>query len=203
VEAHVSLPARILAGGRFERFVYLSSTRPYQTTGADIGREDDPLAMSPGDPEQLYELSKVLGENLAVHRTGGRGCAARLSYVFDWRTGAAGFLSDWLQRARATREIPVPSTPQDGRDYIHVDDVVLALRALADGELNAIVNVASGRNTTNAQIAEVFTAAGWRIEFTGRAPPAPGVAIDTAQLAALGVRPQPPLDLIRSYLAGL
>ncbi len=203
VEAHVSLLSRLLEAGRYERLVYLSSTRLYQTTRAAVGREDEPLRLDPNDIEQVYELSKALGENLAVNRSDGRGCAARLAYVFDWRPGAEGFLADWLAQARAGKSITVASTPEDGRDFIHVDDVTRALRAMADQPVNAIVNVAAGRTTTNAEIAAVFEAAGWGVTFTGsRAAAAPTTA-DIASLRALGVDPRSALDLIGEYLATL
>jgi nucleoside-diphosphate-sugar epimerase len=203
VEAHVSLLSRVLAEGDFERLVYLSSTRLYQTTGAAVAREDQPLRLDPNDPEQVYELSKALGENLAVNRSGGRGAAARLSYVFDWSPGAAGFLSDWLVRARDARDLDVASTSGDSRDYIHLDDVVRALRALADSDVNAVVNVAAGRGTRNAEVAQVFADAGRRVTFTGTAAPAAMADVDVSRLAALGVTARPATELIAGYLAGL
>lgn len=202
VEAHVTLLARLLEHGRFERLVYLSSTRLYQTAQAASGREDKPLRFDPNDREQVYELSKALGENLAVNRSQGRGTAARLSYVFDWEPGSAGFLSDWLVRARDRRQLQVASSPEDGRDYVHVDDVTAALRRLADSEANGIVNVASGRTTTNAEIAEVFRRAGWTVAFA-RAGAPPATPVDVERLAELGLRVRPPLALIEGYLAGL
>jgi len=203
VEAHVTQLATLLEHARFERLVYLSSTRTYQTTGAADGREAAPLALDPGDPEQVYELSKALGENLAVHRSAGRGCAARLSYVFDGREGSTGFLSEWLSLARTARDLSIASTPQGARDYIHLDDVVRALRAMADSDVNAIVNVASGQVTTNREIAEVFAAEGWRVSFAGRGDPSPAVKVDVERLARLGIHPRAPLDLIREFLRGL
>jgi len=203
VEAHAALVSRILQAGRYERLVYLSSTRLYQTTGAAIGREDAPLNLDPGDREQVYELSMALGENLAVNRSDGRGCAARLSYVFDWTEGAEGFLAGWFAQARAGREITIASTPEDGRDFIHVSDVIRALRAMADQPVNEIVNVASGRTTTNAEIAEVFEAAGWRVRFTGDAPAAAPTRADIGRLRALGLEPRPALEVIAGYLKSL
>jgi nucleoside-diphosphate-sugar epimerase len=201
VEAHVSLLSRILERTRFERLVYLSSTRLYQT--AAVGREDALLSIDPNDPEHLYELSKALGENLTLHRSGGRGAVARLSYVFDEQPGATGFLSDWLNRARQGGDIEIASSPTAGRDYIHLDDVVLALRAMADSSANTIINVASGRVTTNAEIAEVFARAGRRVVFTAADQSVETPAIDVARLTQLGVRARPAVELIGAYLGGL
>lgn len=203
VEAHTGLVSRLLERARFERFVYLSSTRLYQTGRAASGREDARLNLDPNDPEQVYEFSKALGENLTVNRSGGRGVAARVAYVFDWEPGAAGFLSEWLLRAREARDIAIASTPQDGRDYIHLDDVARALAALADSDAGGVVNVASGQVTTNAEIAQVFAQAGWRVSFTGQGASAPPPELDVGRLETLGVRARPPLELIETYLRSL
>ncbi|MBI1198260.1 MAG: NAD-dependent epimerase/dehydratase family protein [Phenylobacterium sp.] len=203
VEAHVGLLSRILEAGRFERLVYLSSTRAYQTTGAAEGREDAALSLNPGDGEQLYELSKALGENLALCRSDGRACAARLSYVFGSQEGDTGFLSEWLLSARQARTLEVASTPDEARDYVHIDDVTRALRTLVDSDLNAIVNVASGDCTTNREIAEVFGEEGWRVRFTGAASPQPAVKVRIERLRELGISPRPAREVVRAYLRSL
>jgi nucleoside-diphosphate-sugar epimerase len=89
------------------------------------------------------------------------------------------------------------------RDYIHLDDVVLALMALAGSPEPAIVNVASGELVTNGEIAEVFAAAGRPVGFTGDARHAPPPNASIARLNALGVRPRGVKDVVRAYLEGL
>lgn len=202
VEAHASLVSEILRAGRFERIVYLSSTRLYDGLPKREVDETEPLVFDPLDRRRVYDLSKALGENLVATRTGGRGRVARLANVYDWDAGAPGFLSEWLIRARAERDITLESSPGVARDYIHLDDVVEALIALAhDGP--EIVNVASGALVENREIAEVFEAAGWRVSFSAgdRPTPPPSVRID--RLRALGVDPRPVKDVVRGYLEGL
>ena len=60
VEAHVTLLAQVLAKARFERLIYLSSTRLYDSLGAAGGGEDDILAWSHADTlcEWLGEMTK-------------------------------------------------------------------------------------------------------------------------------------------------
>ncbi|HEX2561727.1 MAG TPA: hypothetical protein VHK87_16740, partial [Phenylobacterium sp.] len=95
------------------------------------------------------------------------------------------------------------SSPTVARDYIHVNDVVDALIAMASAPAPGIVNVASGELTLNSQIAEVFNAVGWRVDFARRdAVPRPPCA-DASKLRDLGVRPRPALDVIRGYLESL
>ncbi|HEY8618091.1 NAD(P)-dependent oxidoreductase [Phenylobacterium sp.] len=203
VAAHASLVSEIARQGRFERLIYLSSTRLYDgQLRAEVG-EDEPLLFDPRDPRRVYDLSKALGENITVARTGGRGAVARLANVYDWADGAPGFLSEWLIRARRERSLRLESSPHIRRDYIHLDDVVEALVAMASGEPAGIVNLASGELVSNAEIAGVFRAAGWEIAFAGEAepPPPPNARID--KLRRLGVHPRPVRDVVRAYLEGL
>jgi len=203
VEAHASQVARILAADRFERFVYLSSTRLYDGLSKAEVCEDEPLVFAPADPRQVYDLSKALGENLTLTRCGGRGRVARLANVYDWAENAPGFLSEWLIRARTEKALGLQSSPNIARDYIHLDDVVDALIAIAAAPEPVIVNVASGELVTNGAIAAVFEAAGWRISFTGDATPAPPPSAAVGRLAALGVRAHPVKDVVRRYLKEL
>lgn len=202
VEAHASLLNRLVEAGRFQRLVYCSSTRLYDGQRKDVVHEAEPLVFDPADPRRVYDLSKALGENLTLARTGGRGAVARLSNVYDWADGAPGFLSEWLIQARATRDLMLQSSPNIARDYIHLDDTVAALIAIATGG-QGIYNVAAGRLTTNAEIARVFEAAGWWVTFAGDAnpPPPPGASAD--RLAGLGVVARPVEDAVAAYLEGL
>ena len=202
VEAHASLVSALIRAGRFERLVYCSSTRLYD--GLPLAEVDEyqPLTFEVTDPRRVYDLSKALGENLTLARTGGRGAVARLSNVYDWADGAPGFLSEWLIKARNTRDLALESSPNIARDYIHLDDTVAALIAIAT-QGSGIYNVAAGRLSTNADIARVFEAAGWWVKFTGDAnPPAPPNAA-VERLAGLGVRARPVEDVVRAYLEGL
>lgn len=202
VEAHASLVSELIRAGHFERLVYCSSTRLYDGQARAEADEADPLVFDPADPRRVYDLSKALGENLTLARTNGRGAVARLSNVFDWADGAPGFLSEWLIAARASRELTLASSPHIARDYIHLDDTVAALIAIAAGPAQ-VYNVASGALVNNARIAEVFEAAGWRVTFSGDANPASPPNAAVARLAALGVRARPVEDVIRGYLETL
>jgi nucleoside-diphosphate-sugar epimerase len=202
VAAHVELVSRLAREADFERFVYLSSIRLYDSGGADVGREAQPLSLAVDNPRSLYDLSKALGETLTLTQMGGRGTVARLANVYDVRPGDPGFLAEWLARAALAREIELDSTPSVARDYIHVDDVAQALIRMAEaGE--GVINVASGELVSNARIAACFEAAGWRIGFrrAEAVPPPPRVEID--RLHALGIRPRGVLDFVAAYLAEL
>ena len=201
VEAHASLISEILRAGRFERLVYCSSTRLYDGLLQAQVDESTPLVFDPADPRRVYDLSKALGENLTLARSGGRGVVARLSNVYDAAVGAPGFLSAWLAKAGSSRDLTLESSPHIRRDYIHLDDVVSALIAVAGG--SGIYNVAAGQLTSNAEIADAFAAEGWRVGFTGEANPAPPPNASAARLVGLGVRARPVHAVVGDYLRGL
>lgn len=201
VEAHASLISEILRAGRFERLIYCSSTRLYDGLPQAEVDESASLVFDPADPRRVYDLSKALGENLTLARSGGRGVVARLSNVYDGEPGAPGFLSEWLAKATRGRDLTLESSPHIRRDYIHLDDVVSALIAIAGG--SGIYNVAAGQLTSNAGIADAFAAEGWRVAFTGNANPSPPPNASAARLAGLGVKARSVNDVVRDYLKGL
>lgn len=203
VEAHVSLLARLLERGRFERLVYLSSTRLYDSLPEGEGDEARALVLSPAEPRHLYDFSKGLGENLCLTQSGGRAAVARLACVFDEAPGAPGFLPGWIDRARTEREIGLASATGYVRDYIHLDDTVAALRAILDRGPAEVVNVASGENVSNAELAEMFEKHGRRIRFERETPRQAAPVCETARLHALGVRPRRVRDVLDAILKEL
>lgn len=200
VEAHVGLLGRVLGEARFERLIYLSSTRVYDSLGPRGGREDDILEFDVTAPRNVYDLSKALGENLCLTRSDGRAAVARLSNLFDWTDDAGGFLSELLKRARRERAITLASSPQAGRDYIHVDDVIDALLAMDAKSAHGVVNIARGEVLSNADLAMVFGEMGWTLELTGEATSLQSPICDVGRLAALGVSARDARQLLREIL---
>jgi nucleoside-diphosphate-sugar epimerase len=193
----------MIRAGKFEQLIYLSSTRLYDGQAVEVAGEAAPLVLDPANPRSVYDLSKALGENLTLTRTEGRGAVARLANVFDWELESPGFLSEWLIRARMERDLHLDSSPHIARDYIHLDDVVAALIAMAERSAAEVVNVASGELTSNGEIANIFLQAGWKVSFTRDVSPLPPPRADVARLRALGVAAAPVKDVIRCYLEGL
>lgn len=200
VEAHVGLLTEVLRVGRFDQLIYLSSTRVYDSLGAAGGREDDRLVFDPMAARNVYDLSKALGENLVLARSGGRGAVARLSNVVDPEDEAGGFLSDLLARARTHREIELASSPGAVRDYVHVEDVLAALAAIEAANARGIVNVAAGRNVSNADLANLMGEAGWTLKLTGPQSRPDAPRIDVTRLRSLGVEPRDVRDVLRAAL---
>jgi nucleoside-diphosphate-sugar epimerase len=187
VEAHVGLLSRVLESGRFESLVYLSSTRLYdgqpQARGA---AETGAFLLDPGHARNLYDLSKLLGENLCGTMGNGRARVARLACVYQDDTDLDGFLPGLLRQVLACppgSTVQVDSSPRFERDYVHVDDVVDALIKIALHGRHASYNVATGVNVSNQDLAaQLARLAGVHMRFSRADHPAPALRVDNALL---------------------
>lgn len=200
VEAHVCLLARVLREAKFSHLIYLSSTRLYDSMGAAGGREEQPLQFNPANARHLYDLTKALGENLCLTVAGERTAIARLACVYDWNTGAPGFLSEWLQRAANEKTIALDSGTGYVRDYIHLDDVVAGLCAMSDKHAGGIMNFASGENVSNGELTEVFNRSGWTVTLARETPRQAAPQCDASRLTALWQAPRRVRDVVADYL---
>jgi nucleoside-diphosphate-sugar epimerase len=179
VEAHVGKLSEVLGGCRFDRLLYLSSTRLY--LGAPTGREDQTLRDDPGDGGRIFNLSKETGEALVLQGRGA-GPIARLSNVYgpDWKS--ENFLTEIVTAACRDGAVSIRDAPNSAKDYVHVDDVVQSLIGIAsNGE--GVYNVASGRNVSHRELADALTAAtGCEIEFAAGGEAVTFPPIETSRL---------------------
>jgi nucleoside-diphosphate-sugar epimerase len=161
-EAHVAVPARVLAEVGFESFLYLSSTRVYAR--AEVAREDAVLPVQPAAASDLYNLTKLAGEAVCLSdpRPGIR--VARLSNVYGPGMGTGSFLGQVLDEGEARGNVVLRQGMLSAKDYVAIDDVVVALAAIAERGRARLYNVASGNNVTHDAIATVLGRAhGWNI----------------------------------------
>lgn len=183
VEAHVSLLSRILERADFERLIYLSSTRLYDTLGAVHCAEDAILHISTAEPRHLYDFSKGLGENLCLTASHGRAKVARLSCVLGEQLDD-GFIPWLIKQSHGREKLEVDSSPHFYRDYIGLDDVIsLLIRIVNEGQ-SSIYNVASGINTTNQELFDLVS------ELTG--------CVIEARSQARAILPSIDISLIRN-----
>jgi nucleoside-diphosphate-sugar epimerase len=210
VHAHVSLLNDVLALSDFDALVYLSSTRLYDGrpgfAGAEVD-EDTPLTLDPAQPRHLYDLSKALGESLCRQVSGGRARIARLACVYTGTDDDAdGFLDTLLARLRAPDRGPmlnVDSPAEAERDYVHIDDVLDALVAIASRGTRPLYNVAGGINVANRQLfARLGDLAGCELRALRDGPtsfPAP-ISIERMR-NEFGWQPRALLDQLPEFLS--
>jgi nucleoside-diphosphate-sugar epimerase len=200
VEAHVGRLWKLLRDARVERLIYLSSTRLYR---GGSGREADPVAVRPAEADDLYNLSKAMGESLALH-SGRRAVVARLSNVYGADFASENFLPSVLKSALGSGVVRLRQALDSAKDYVSVDDVAgaLARLALADEVRGPIYNLAAGRNTTHGAIlGAIARETGCRVEVEPGAPRAEFPILDVSQLRdELGYDPADVLDDLPSLI---
>jgi nucleoside-diphosphate-sugar epimerase len=164
VEAHVCHLLHVLRDCEFQSLVYLSSTRVYRHHPGLAG-EDSPLLVDSSDPDDLYGISKLMGE--AVARACGRKIKiVRLSNVYGPDFTSENFLATMVREAVSTKQVKVHSSPDSEKDYVSVHDVVDSLIKIALGGKQEIYNVASGVNVSNFELTQrLRELTGCRIAF--------------------------------------
>lgn len=167
VDAHVGVLRGVLERANFDQLIYLSSTRVYD--GCETTDEDRALLVRPGSPDHLYNLSKLMGESLAL--SCGKPCrVVRLSNVLGLDMGAANFMGSVLTEARENGAVCFKTAMQSSKDYIWIDDAVKGLVAIALKGRHLIYNLASGLNLSHSELAAWLERHGVRVSKSANAP---------------------------------
>jgi len=150
VESHVCLLHKILKKCEFDSFLYLSSTRIYSNSSST--NEDSYLVINPNKFEEIYNISKIMGESICLASEKSNVRIARLSNVVGNYLNKNNFLSSLIHDALINKEILLHTTSESEKDYVHIDDVVKVLYDISSRGKEKIYNVASGRNTQTKEI---------------------------------------------------
>ena len=207
VEAHVCRLREVLESYEFDSLTYLSSTRVY---GHSVGttEESDSLLVNPNHPDELYNISQLMGESLALC-SGRNARVVRLANVYGDDFSSQNFLTTIIGEAISHHKIVLRTAPESAKDYVSVDDVVRVLLEIVARGSERLYNVASGENLTNAKlVAAISKITGCSIEFAPDAPCLTFPQIDIARIRSeFDFEPRALLDdlsnLIASYRAAI
>ena len=150
VRAHICNLLPILEKAEFESFLYLSSTRVY--AGSERADEDTVLGAKTANADDLYNLSKMMGESLCLNSGRMNVRVARLSNVYGNNHQSNNFLDSIIRDAVYEGRIALSTTLESEKDYVSVNDVVEILPKIATSGRHAIYNVASGVNVSNREL---------------------------------------------------
>jgi nucleoside-diphosphate-sugar epimerase len=150
VESHVCLLHKILKKCKFDSFLYLSSTRIYANSSTT--NEDAEIIVNPNKFEDIYNISKIMGESLCMASNKSNVRIARISNVVGNNLKTDNFLSSIIHDAVMTKKIILHSTIESEKDYVLINDVVKILPKIAIDGKYKIYNVASGKNVKNKEI---------------------------------------------------
>lgn len=152
VESHVCLLHKILKKCKFDSFLYLSSTRVYSNSVST--NEDTNLSVNPNKFEELYNISKIMGESLCLASVNPNVRIVRLSNVVGNYLNTNSFLSSLIHDALIEKKILLHTTSESEKDYVHIDDVVQILQKISLHGKQKIYNVANGKNTKVKEITD-------------------------------------------------
>lgn len=156
IEAHVCKLKSVLQYCNFETFTYLSSTRIYIHNTEQVD-EESLIPVSVNDPFDLFNSSKLTGELLTLNCGRENTKVVRLSNVIGNDFDSSNFLTSILNDAFKTGKIVFQTTPDSGKDYIGIHDVVRMLFEISVNGKSRIYNLATGSNLLNSEIAAIIT----------------------------------------------
>lgn len=203
VDAHVCHLVSVLRDARASAVVYLSSTRVYRRS-PEPATEAEPVALSPLDREDVYDISKVMGEAIALSYPG-RAHVLRLSNVYGTdNVSSPTFLSSIVRDAVRTGEVVLRTGPGSAKDYVSIDDVVDVILEVAESGTSPIYNLASGRNVTHqALLDRIRDLTGCRVTVVPGAPEVVNPVISIRRLEEeFDYRPGSVLDDLPSVIRG-
>ncbi|HKR59211.1 MAG TPA: SDR family oxidoreductase [Pyrinomonadaceae bacterium] len=151
VDAHVCKLRDLLKDGLFESLTYLSSTRVY-ANNVSLAREEDPISVAPANASDLYNISKAMGESLALN-CGRNARVVRLANVYGADIRSENFLDTIIKDAITTGKITINTSANSVKDYVSIADVVPALIEIAKRGRERIYNLASGISVSNGELA--------------------------------------------------
>lgn len=199
VEAHVCVLRSLIEHGRFQSLVYLSSTRVYKGLSGPVA-EDAPCLVRAQDPDDLYNLSKLLGEAL-THSLGSAGRVVRLSNVYGGDFSSQNFLTSILGDAANHNRVAFLTSLDSAKDYLHVDDVTAMLQHVTLHGRHPVYNLSSGALTTNRAIAAALEAAGVDVRVVDGAPTIVHPEVDNGRIChESGCRPRQLVEEIPSLI---
>ena len=178
IDAHVCTLLDFVRAHEFDSLLYLSSTRLY--AGHDSSDEDEPLRVRPQTANDLYNISKLMGESIALN-CGRTGRVARIANVYGDDFTSDNFLPSILRQAVNGEKIVLQTAPDSEKDYVWIHEVVENLIWIAAEGKQQIYNVASGMNVSNRGLAaKLQQLTGCEIKF---APDAPAIKYPQINIA--------------------
>lgn len=150
VESHVLILHKILKKCKFDSFLYLSSTRVYSDSTST--NETDQLLVDPNNLDNLYNISKIMGEAICNMSKKQNVRVVRLSNVVGKNFDSSIFLSSIIQDAIKIKKIILETSLDSERDYVCIDDVVDILQKISLHGKSSVYNIANGQNLSNEKI---------------------------------------------------
>lgn len=150
VDAHVCQLKKILQNLNFESLIYFSGGRVYNKMNTT--KEDENLIVNPLDKNDLYGISKIMGESLCISSENPRVHVVRLTNVTGNNFTSHLFLPSIIRDAILKNKIKIFTSLSSKKDYVYIDDVLKLIPKISLNGKNRIYNVASGKNIESGKL---------------------------------------------------
>ncbi|AAW84664.1 dTDP-glucose-4,6-dehydratase [Aliivibrio fischeri ES114] len=153
--ANVILLSSLLQKAKFDKLVYISSTRVYMNQNESSEYSD--VTICSKDNRRLFNLTKLTAEELCLKSE--RECLIiRPSNVYGLALNSNLFLPSIIRNAIKNKHIDMYVDKNYEKDYVSVYDVVSSTLKLIKfpQEVNKIINISSGENISANDIAQVL-----------------------------------------------
>lgn len=165
IDAHVCFLKKILEQGKFENFIYLSSTRIYNNLPEPVVDENTSLKINLANQKEIYNVSKLMGECLCLSDQFKNIKIVRISNVFGEGMTGKNFLGNLLTQAMKSDSITINETRDSGKDYVNINDVIqIIIKIISSGKYQ-IYNISSGKNILHYDIGNIFEKHGKRVNY--------------------------------------
>ncbi|MFM7106208.1 MAG: NAD-dependent epimerase/dehydratase family protein [Flavobacteriales bacterium] len=151
VDAHVCQLTKVLKTFKFDSFTYLSSTRVYKNCKDVNISEDSSLSVNPNEVDDLYNISKLLGESMCLAQPTSSVKVVRLSNVVGPDFMSSNFLNTLIVQALEEGKIELKTSVNSEKDYILLEDVIDMLIKVPFGK-RRLYNICSGVNTSTQEL---------------------------------------------------
>lgn len=152
VDAHVCQLKNILQKSNFKSLQYFSGGRVYHKMN-DTKEERD-LMFNPLDKNDLYGISKIMGESICIASNNPRVHILRLTNVTGNNFNSHLFLPSIIRDAITKNKIKVFTSLSSKKDYVYIDDVLELVLKISISGKNKIYNIASGKNIESGKLIE-------------------------------------------------
>ncbi len=150
INAHVFLLNKLLNEINFDSFLYLSSTKIYFNTSSTD--ENSSLVVNPSNFDNVYNISKIMGETICNISKKQNVRIVRLSNIVGNNFDSNLSLPSIIKDAINFKKIILQTSLDSEKDYVYIDDVLNILQKISLCGKNSIYNVASGQNLNNEKI---------------------------------------------------
>lgn len=155
LDSNINYLQRVLIHCTFKKLIYLSSTRLY--LNSELSDEDSAITIHSEDSRRLFNLTKLTAEECCL-KSEKNTLIVRPSNVYGKAFDSKLFLPMIVKHAILNKKINMYVDKDYSKDYVSVNDVADVVKYLAlnyNGN-NDIFNIASGKNTTALELANII-----------------------------------------------